>query len=80
MGLVDPTALEYSRAHSLASSGLGRLVLLGLIAPPLWKGAHHMRSLSVDFNGGDRDGVVGGLLYAAAAICSLLGILAIIRL
>lgn len=80
MGLVDPAALDYSRAHRLASSGLGRLVVLGLIALPLWKGAHHLRSLSVDFNGGDRDGAVGGLLYAAAAICSLLGILAVVRL
>jgi len=39
-----------------------------------------MRSLSVDFSGGDRDGAVGGLLYAAAAFCSLLGILAVVRL
>jgi fumarate reductase subunit D len=80
MGLVDPAALDYSRAHALASSWPGRLVVLGLIALPLWKGAHHMRSLSVDFRGGDRDGAVGGLLYAAAAFCSLLGILAVVRL
>jgi fumarate reductase subunit D len=80
MGLVDPSALAYPRAHALASSWLGRLVVLGLIALPLWKGAHHIRSLSVDFNGGDRDGAVGGLLYLAAGICSVLGIIAVAQL
>ena len=80
MGLVDPSALDYPRAHALASNWLGRLVVLGLIALPLWKGAHHVRSLSVDFNGGDRDGIVGGLLYLLAAICSICGILAVVRL
>jgi fumarate reductase subunit D len=80
MGLVDSGALDYARAHALASNGFGRLVVLGLIALPLWKGAHHLRSLSVDFRGGDRDGIVGGLLYALAAGCSLIAIVAVIRL
>lgn len=80
MGLVDAGALDYTRAYSLGSSLLGRLVLLGLIALPLWKGAHHLRSLSIDFRGGDRDGIVGGLLYAVAAVCSVIGIVAVIRL
>ncbi|HIF95968.1 MAG TPA: hypothetical protein EYQ54_02895 [Myxococcales bacterium] len=80
MGLVDPSALDYTRAHALASSGFGRLVALGLIALPVWKGAHHIRSLAVDFNGGDRDGAVGGFLYTAAVVCSLMGIVAVIRL
>ena len=80
MGLVPSEALDYERAHALASNGFGRLVLLGLIALPLWKGAHHVRSLSVDFNGGDRDGAVGVLLYTAAALCSLIAIVAVIRL
>jgi fumarate reductase subunit D len=59
---------------------LFRLVLLALIALPLWKGAHHLRALSMDFNGHDRDGVVGGLLYLIAIVGSVLGILAVIRL
>ena len=80
MELVPASALSYPRAYALASSWVGRLVVLGLIALPLWKGAHHMRSLSVDFNGGGRDGAVGGLLYGLAAGCSLLGILAVARL
>jgi fumarate reductase subunit D len=80
MGLVDSSAVDYTRAHALASSAFGRLIALGLIALPIWKGAHHMRSLAVDFNGGDRDGAVGGFLYIAAAVCSLIGIVAVIRL
>ena len=35
--------------YGLASNIIGRLVLLALIALPLWKGAHHLRSLSIDF-------------------------------
>jgi hypothetical protein len=55
-------------------------VLLALIALPLWKGAHHLRALSVDFDGPHRDGLVGGLLYLVAIAGSVLGILAVIRL
>ena len=78
MGLID--GLDYDRAHWLASNLLGRLVLLAVIVLPLWKGAHHLRSLSLDFRGGERDGAVGGLLYLAAAVVSLFGIVAVVRL
>jgi fumarate reductase subunit D len=47
---------------------------------PLWKGAHHMRHLSIDFHGADRDAVVAPILYAIATIGSLAGILAVVRL
>lgn len=81
MGLVDSTsALSYGRVHALASSLLGRLILLGLIVLPLWKGAHHIRSLSVDFGGGDRDTVVASLLYLLAAGLSVAGMIAVISL
>ena len=53
--IVSPEALAYDRAHALASNPIGRLVLLALIALPLWKGAHHLRSLSIDFGGASRD-------------------------
>jgi fumarate reductase subunit D len=80
LGFVSPDALDYERAHMLASSLIGRLVLLGLIALPLWKGAHHVRSLSIDFGGEARDGAVGGVLYLVALIGSVGGILAVARL
>ena len=80
LGLVPADALSYPRAHMLASHWIGRLVLLGLIALPLWKGAHHLRSLSLDFGGAERDTAVATVLYALAALGSLLAICAVARL
>jgi fumarate reductase subunit D len=80
LGLVPAQALSYERAHMLASHWVGRLVLLGLIALPLWKGAHHLRSLSMDFGGAGRDTAVAAVLYALAALGSLLAICAVVRL
>jgi fumarate reductase subunit D len=69
--LEPADALSYERAQPLASHWIGRLVLLGLIALPLWKGAHHLRSLSVDFGGAARDTAVATLLYGIAALGGL---------
>ena len=80
LGLVPADALAYQRAHALAAHPIGRLVLTALIALPLWKGAHHLRHLSIDFGGGERDTVVAPLLYAIAAAGSLLAIAAALRL
>lgn len=80
MGLIPAEALDYDRALWLASNLIGRLVLLGVIVLPLWKGAHHLRSLALDFGGAERDGAIGGLLYLAAAAASVLGFIAVIRL
>ena len=80
LGLVPAQALSYERAHMLASHWVGRLVLLGLIALPLWKGAHHLRSLSMDFGGAARDTAVAAVLYALAALGSLVAICAVVRL
>ena len=80
LGLFPADALAYERMHLLGSNIIGRLVLLGLIVLPLWKGAHHLRSLAVDFGGGERDAMVASLLYLIAIVGSLLGIVAVIRL
>jgi fumarate reductase subunit D len=80
LGLVPHEALSFERAHWLASSLIGRLLLAALIALPLWKGAHHVRSLALDFGGVERDAAVGGLLYLLATAGSVAGILAVIRL
>ena len=85
LGFVDASALSYERAHALASASIigipiGPLVVAAIIALPLWKGAHHVRSLLLDFGGEARDGVVGGLLYLIALIGSIGAILAVVRL
>ena len=72
--------LDYREAHALGSSLLGRLVLFALLALPLWKGAHHLRALSLDFGGASRDAAVATALYAVAALGSLLALVAVVRL
>jgi fumarate reductase subunit D len=80
LGLVSAEALAYDRAHQLGANIIGRLVLLGLIVLPLWKGAHHLRSLAIDFGGVERDGAVGGFLYLIASVGSIAGLVAVLRL
>ena len=80
LGVVSAEALDYARIYPLATNVIGRVFLLALIALPLWKGAHHLRSLSVDLVGAERDSLVGGLLYSVAVLGSLAAIVAVIRL
>ena len=80
LGLLPEGALSFERAHAIASNPIGRVVLLALIALPLWKGAHHVRSLSLDFSGQARDVVVAPLLYGLAFFGSALALLAVVRL
>jgi fumarate reductase subunit D len=80
LGLIPPDALSYERAYALGASWIGRLVLIGLVALPLWKGAHHARHVFIDAGYGEHDGVVGSVLYAVATVGSLLAILAALRL
>lgn len=80
LGVVPADSLAWERAHELGSNIVGRLVLLALCVLPLWKGAHHLRSLSVDFGGSDRDVPVASLLYGIAGLGSLAALLAVIRL
>lgn len=80
LGWLPASALSYERAHAIASNPIGRLVLLALVALPLWKGAHHLRALAADWLGHGSDGAVGSLLYAIAAIGSLAGIYAVLTL
>jgi fumarate reductase subunit D len=80
LGIVPADALSYERAHRLASHVVGRLILLGLIVLPLWKGAHHMRHTFIDFGGARRDALVAPLLYLIAALGSALALVAVIRI
>lgn len=80
LGIVPAEALSYERAHMLGSNIVGRLLLAALLILPLWKGAHHVRSLAVDFGGGERDAAVGTFLYLIASAGSVMAILAVVRL
>ena len=78
--IVSADALSYERALRLGGSLIGRVVLFGLIALPMWKGAHHVRHLSLDMGGLDRDVVVAPLLYGLAALGNALALIAVVRL
>jgi fumarate reductase subunit D len=80
LGIVSPDALAFNRALRLGGSLIGRVVLFALIALPLWKGAHHVRSLSLDFSGQARDAVVAPLLYGLALLGNVLALVAVVRL
>ncbi len=80
MGIVSGEALDYERAHALGSNIIGRLLLAALIALPLWKGAHHLRSLAKDFGGAESDGAVGSVLYLIALAGTIGAVLAVARL
>lgn len=85
MGIVDADAVAYDRIHGIATASLfglpiGQLVLAALLVLPLWKGAHHVRSLLIDFGGAERDGFVGSVLYLIALVGSGMGIAAVVGL
>ena len=80
LGVICDDGLAYPRALALASSLPGRLLRVALCALPLWKGAHHLRHVSIDSGGADRDVVVAPLLYLIATVGSVVAILAVIRL
>ena len=80
LGIVSGDGLAYTRALELGGSLPGRVVLFSLAALPLWKAAHHMRHLSIDQGGAERDAIVGPLMYGVAALGSLLALVAVVRL
>jgi fumarate reductase subunit D len=80
LGLVPPEALDYGRAYALASNPIGRLVIMLTAVLPLWKGAHHLRHLSIDNGGEERDVIVAPILYGIATLGSIVGIVGALRL
>jgi fumarate reductase subunit D len=80
LGILPDGALGFDRVHAIAASPPGRLVLLGLVALPIWKGAHHLRSLWIDLAGAAHDAPVAALLYLLAVLGSVLGLVAAVRL
>jgi fumarate reductase subunit D len=80
LGWIPVDALSFERAHGLASSLIGRLLLLALIALPLWNGANHLRHFLIDLGGYDRDSSVAPLIYLGAAVLSVVAIVAVVRI
>jgi fumarate reductase subunit D len=80
LGWVPEGALTYERAYALGSHPIGRLLLLALIVLPLWNAANHLRHFSIDLGGYERDGAVAPLLYAGAAVLSVVAIVAVVQL
>lgn len=80
LGMLPEGALGWERAHAIASNPIGRLILLAIVALPLWKGAHHLRAVFADWLGHGPDGLIGSLLYGIAVVGSLLGIYAVLTL
>lgn len=80
LGWVPEGALAYERAYALASNPIGRLLLLALIALPIWNAANHLRHFSIDLGGYERDAVVAPVLYLGAALLSVVAIVAVVGL
>lgn len=80
LGWVPDGALAYERAYALASHPIGKLVLLALIALPIWNAANHLRHFSIDLGGYGRDGVVAPVLYVGAAVLSVVAIVSVVGL
>lgn len=79
LGWLPEGALAFERAHALGASVVGRLVLLALIALPVWNAANHLRHWLIDWGGYERDRVMAPLLYASAAVLSVLAIATVVR-
>ena len=66
-----PPGLSYDRMHAFAGSGLGKLIIFGVVALSLWSSAHRLRCTCFDF-GIRADTLVAAVLYTMAIIGSLL--------
>lgn len=65
-----PSGLGYEKMHALAGSGLGKLVIFGVVALSLWSSAHRLRCTCYDF-GLRADTLIATVLYIAAIAGSL---------
>ena len=80
LDIVPADALAYDRALALASNPIGSFILVGILALPVWKGAHHVRHFFIDRGHVANDGLIGGLAYTFAALLSVGAIYAVLRL
>ena len=74
-----PAGLSYERMHAFAGSGLGKLIIFGVVALSLWSSAHRLRCTFYDF-GVRADTLVATVLYVAAIAGSLLSAVCLLRI
>ena len=74
-----PAGLSYERMHAFAGSGLGKLIIFGVVALSLWSSAHRLRCTFYDF-GVRADTLVATVLYVAAIAGSLLSAVYLLRI
>ena len=74
-----PSGLSYERMHAFAGSGLGKLIIFGVLALSLWSSAHRLRCTFYDF-GVRADTLVATVLYVAAIVASISSALFLLRI
>ena len=74
-----PAGLGYESMHAFARSGLGKLIIFGVVALSLWSSAHRLRCTCFDF-GLRADTPAATVLYVAAIIGSIAAALFLLRI
>jgi fumarate reductase subunit D len=74
-----PAGLSYERMHAFAGSGLGKLVIFGVVALSLWSSAHRLRCTCYDF-GLRADTLAATVLYIGAIAGSLLSAMYLLKI
>lgn len=74
-----PPGLGYDKMHAFAGSGLGKLIIFGVVALSLWSSAHRLRCTCFDF-GLRADTLVATILYVAAIAGSLATAMYLLRI
>lgn len=74
-----PAGLGYESMHAFARSGLGKLIIFGVVALSLWSSAHRLRCTCYDF-GVRADTLVATVLYIAAIVLSIAAAVFLLRI
>jgi fumarate reductase subunit D len=74
-----PDLFTYANFHAFAACWFGKLFLLAVIALFLWHAAHRLRVTLYDF-GLRQDSVVALVVYATAALGTVLSVLYLLRI
>ncbi len=79
LGFIWPSILSYGEVHGFAANWLGKLILLVVVALPIWHAAHRLRVCAHDF-GIRADGPVRVTLYTASGLLTLLTIVLLLKI
>ena len=74
------TGLSYQRAHSLASSLVGRIFLIAVIPLVLWHCAHHLRHFMLDLFGHAAAPIAAYGAYALALVGTVITVSTVLAL